>query len=190
MRKQLKPREDPKSLGGISNFTGRVKGIHIFVGNFTYVSDFIIVEDISSSIEPGLSQVVLEKPFVELTNMTHDLSLGIVGYEVYEGAHLDRDWPFNKEVMKIEEVKYGEFEKSFPNNGGKRVRYRVCPSGYYTHVKSRPPFRERKPSLGELINNHIEESTRGRNEKEEWMKKLQENTDIKNQNAALKNLET
>ncbi|GJR33580.1 hypothetical protein Tco_1209264 [Tanacetum coccineum] len=57
VRKQLEPREDPESLRGISNFTGRVRGMHIFVGNFTCVLDFIIVEDISSVIDPRLSQV-------------------------------------------------------------------------------------------------------------------------------------
>ncbi|GJU74906.1 hypothetical protein Tco_1266311 [Tanacetum coccineum] len=40
--------------------------MHIFVGNFTYVLDFMIVEDISSIIDPRLSQVVLMKPFVEI----------------------------------------------------------------------------------------------------------------------------
>ncbi|GJX89018.1 hypothetical protein Tco_0341032 [Tanacetum coccineum] len=80
MRKQLKPMEDPESLRGISNFTGRVTGMHVSVGNFTYVLDFIIVEDISSVIDPRLSQVVLGKPFVELSNMTCDLSLGIVNF--------------------------------------------------------------------------------------------------------------
>ncbi|GKC60765.1 hypothetical protein Tco_1088363 [Tanacetum coccineum] len=54
--------------------------MHIFVGNFTYVLDFVIVEDIGSAIDPRLSQVVLGKPFVELSNMTHDLSLGIVKF--------------------------------------------------------------------------------------------------------------
>ncbi|GJT45550.1 hypothetical protein Tco_0954265 [Tanacetum coccineum] len=79
-RKQLEPREDPDSIRGISNFTRRIRGMHIFVGNFTYVSDFMIVEDISSIIDPRLSQVVLGKPFVEISNMTHDLSLGIVKF--------------------------------------------------------------------------------------------------------------
>ncbi|GJV38147.1 hypothetical protein Tco_1410624 [Tanacetum coccineum] len=46
MRRKLNPREDAN--GGISNFTGRIKGMHVFVGNFTYVIDFMIVEDISS----------------------------------------------------------------------------------------------------------------------------------------------
>ncbi|GJR86778.1 hypothetical protein Tco_1179542 [Tanacetum coccineum] len=54
--------------------------MHIFVGNFTYVADFMIVEDISSIIDPRLSQVLLGKPFVEISNMTRDLSLGVVKF--------------------------------------------------------------------------------------------------------------
>ncbi|GKD35863.1 hypothetical protein Tco_1251372 [Tanacetum coccineum] len=80
MRKQLEPREDPEGIRGISNFTRRIKGMHFFVGNVTYVSDFMIVEDISSIIDPRLSQVVLGKPFVEISNMTNDLSLGVVKF--------------------------------------------------------------------------------------------------------------
>ncbi|GKD98320.1 hypothetical protein Tco_1382217 [Tanacetum coccineum] len=49
-------------------------------GNFTYVSDFMIVDDISSIIDSRLSQVVLGKPFVEISNMTHDISLGVVKF--------------------------------------------------------------------------------------------------------------
>ncbi|GJX15305.1 retrovirus-related pol polyprotein from transposon TNT 1-94 [Tanacetum coccineum] len=77
-RIKLKSREDP--YRGVINFTGRIKGMHVFVGNFTYIVDFMIVEDISSTIDPGLSQVVLEKPFIEISNMTHDLSLGVVKF--------------------------------------------------------------------------------------------------------------
>ncbi|GJX22627.1 hypothetical protein Tco_0227072, partial [Tanacetum coccineum] len=66
--------------GGVSNFTGRIKGMHVFVGNFTYIMDFMIIEDISSIIDPRLSQVVLEKPFVEISNMTHDPQEGIVRF--------------------------------------------------------------------------------------------------------------
>ncbi|GKC73658.1 hypothetical protein Tco_1119541 [Tanacetum coccineum] len=80
MRKQLEPREDPESLRGISNFTGRVRGMHVFVGNFKHVSGFVIVEDISSVIDHRLLQVVFRKPFVELSNMTYDLSLGIMKF--------------------------------------------------------------------------------------------------------------
>ncbi|GKD26317.1 hypothetical protein Tco_1232531 [Tanacetum coccineum] len=50
------------------------------VRNFTYVINFMIVEDISSIIVPRLSQVVLEKPFVEISNMTHDPPEGVVRF--------------------------------------------------------------------------------------------------------------
>ncbi|GJV92078.1 MAK10-like protein [Tanacetum coccineum] len=78
--KQLEPREDPEGIRGISNFTGRIKEMHIFLGKFTYVLDFMIVKDISSIIDHRLPQVVLGKPFVKISNMTHDLSLGVVKF--------------------------------------------------------------------------------------------------------------
>ncbi|GJS51115.1 hypothetical protein Tco_0624477 [Tanacetum coccineum] len=78
MRRKLNPREDAN--GGISNFTGRIKGMHVFIGNFTYIVDFMIFEDISSIVDPRLSQVVLGRPFVEISNMTHDLPKGVVRF--------------------------------------------------------------------------------------------------------------
>ncbi|GJT34741.1 hypothetical protein Tco_0925160 [Tanacetum coccineum] len=73
--KKLNPREDTNR--GVNNFTRRIKGMHVFVGNFTYIRDFMIIEDISSIIDPRLSQVVLGKPFVEISNMTHDPKEGV-----------------------------------------------------------------------------------------------------------------
>ncbi|GJV66545.1 hypothetical protein Tco_1482054 [Tanacetum coccineum] len=78
MRRKLDPRGDPNR--GVSNFKRRIKGMHVFVGNFTYVIDFMIIKDISSIIDPRLSQVVLGKPFVEMSNMTHDPSGGVVRF--------------------------------------------------------------------------------------------------------------
>ncbi|GKF75517.1 MAK10-like protein [Tanacetum coccineum] len=78
MKRKLNPRED--SNGGVSNFIGRIKGMHVFIGNFTYIVDFMIVEDISLIIDPRLSQIVLGKPFVEISNMTHDLPEGVVRF--------------------------------------------------------------------------------------------------------------
>nr|GEU82791.1 MAK10-like protein [Tanacetum cinerariifolium] len=51
------------------------------VENFTYVIDFMIVEDTSSIIDRlRLSQVVLGKPSVEISNMTHDPPKGAVRF--------------------------------------------------------------------------------------------------------------
>ncbi|GJT55786.1 hypothetical protein Tco_0990840 [Tanacetum coccineum] len=54
--------------------------MHVFVRNFTYVVNFMIVEDISSIIDPRLSQVVLGRPFIEISNMTHDLLEGVIRF--------------------------------------------------------------------------------------------------------------
>ncbi|GJS00229.1 hypothetical protein Tco_0316737 [Tanacetum coccineum] len=78
MRRKLDPREDAN--GGISNFTRRIKGMHVFIVNFTYVVDFMIVEYISLIIDPRLSQVLLGIPFIEISNMTHDPPEGVVRF--------------------------------------------------------------------------------------------------------------
>nr|GEV91835.1 retrotransposon Orf1 [Tanacetum cinerariifolium] len=78
MRRKLNPREN--SNRGVSNFTRRIKGMHVFVGNFTYVIDFLIVKDISSIIDPRLSQVVLGRPFVEISNMTIEPPEGVIRF--------------------------------------------------------------------------------------------------------------
>ncbi|GJT16196.1 MAK10-like protein [Tanacetum coccineum] len=75
---KLDPRENAN--GGVSNFIGRIKGMHVFVGNFTYIVDFMIIEDISSIIDPRMSQVMLGKPLVEISNMTHDPQEGVVRF--------------------------------------------------------------------------------------------------------------
>ncbi|GJZ78121.1 hypothetical protein Tco_0642793 [Tanacetum coccineum] len=78
MRRKLNPWEN--SNRGLSNFTRRIKGMLVFVGNFTYIVDFMIVEDISLIIDPRLSHVILGKPFVEISNMTHDSPKGVVRF--------------------------------------------------------------------------------------------------------------
>ncbi|GJY43603.1 hypothetical protein Tco_0431816 [Tanacetum coccineum] len=46
------------------------------------LTHFMIVEDISSIIDLRLSQVVLGKPFVEVSNMTHDSSIGVEKFTI------------------------------------------------------------------------------------------------------------
>nr|GEZ38527.1 hypothetical protein [Tanacetum cinerariifolium] len=72
-----------------------------------------------------------------------------------------------KEVKSVEEVKYGEFGRPSPFNRGNGAEYHVGPLGYYTRVDNHPPFRERRHILEELMNKHLEESTRKRAKMEE-----------------------
>ncbi|GJU74396.1 hypothetical protein Tco_1265801 [Tanacetum coccineum] len=53
-----------------------------------------------------------------------------VGCGICKGAHLNKDFPLNEEIKKVEEVKYGEAG----NNGGNR--YRMGLPGYYTRTEN------------------------------------------------------
>ncbi|GJU62218.1 hypothetical protein Tco_1244053 [Tanacetum coccineum] len=72
------PRENAN--GGVSNFIRRIKGMHVFIGKFTYIVDFMIIKYISLIIDPRMSQVVLGKPFVEISNMAHNPQEGVVRF--------------------------------------------------------------------------------------------------------------
>ncbi|GKF44064.1 hypothetical protein Tco_0130616, partial [Tanacetum coccineum] len=114
-----------------------------------------------------------------------------VGCQICEVPHLDKDCPLNEEVKQVEELRYGEFERTTPfdrNNGGK---FHVGPHGYYTKIDNRPLYGEKRQSLEELLAKHQEESSRRSTEMDGWIKKLQENVEIntKNQSVSLKNLE-
>ncbi|GJX18793.1 protein kinase-like domain, concanavalin A-like lectin/glucanase domain protein [Tanacetum coccineum] len=61
--KRLLPRRKPSNTGKICNFMGRVKGLKVFVGNFTYNCDFVVLEDTTSVIDHDLGSVVFGKLF-------------------------------------------------------------------------------------------------------------------------------
>ncbi|GJW54963.1 hypothetical protein Tco_0099048 [Tanacetum coccineum] len=65
------------------------------------------------------------------------------------------DCPLKEEVKSVEEAKYGEFGRSSPFSNG--AKYRVGPPGYYTRIDNRPSFGEKRPSLKDLMNKHLEE---------------------------------
>ncbi|GJU23269.1 hypothetical protein Tco_1156611 [Tanacetum coccineum] len=149
--------------------------------------------NIESSISSeGIAAIVnkLENLGRDMKKLKENVHAIQVGCQNYGGAHLDKGCTLKEEVKSIEEAKYGEFRRPSPFSN--RAKYRVGPPGYYTCMDNRPPVGEKRPSLEELMNKHLEETTQRRTEMEEWVKKLQENAEIntRNQAASLKNLET
>lgn len=80
VKTRLEPRKDPKYPGGVCNFVGRIKGLHVFVGDFTYITDFMIVEDMVNVIDCRLSQVVFGKPFVDESRLVYDEENGTIRF--------------------------------------------------------------------------------------------------------------
>nr|GEU94622.1 zinc finger, CCHC-type [Tanacetum cinerariifolium] len=73
-------KEEPKVAKNAGVGESEDQGNAHLCRNFTYVIDFKIVEDISSIRDPRLSQVVIGKPFVEISNMTRDPPEGVVRF--------------------------------------------------------------------------------------------------------------
>ncbi|GJU89285.1 hypothetical protein Tco_1301708 [Tanacetum coccineum] len=121
----------------------------------------------SSSNSEGIATIVrkLDNLGRDMKKLKENMHAIQVGCQNCEGAHLDKDCPLNEEVNSVEEAKYGEFGRSSPFSNG--AKYRVGLPGYYTRIDNQPPFGEKRPSLEELMNKHLEESTRKRAEMEE-----------------------
>ncbi|GJZ20831.1 hypothetical protein Tco_0557421 [Tanacetum coccineum] len=81
MSKRLEPRRKPSNLKKIYNFVRRVKRLKVFVGNFTYKCDFMLLEDATSVIDHHLGSVVFKKPFVEATGLVYDIEEGTIAFE-------------------------------------------------------------------------------------------------------------
>ncbi|GJX48042.1 hypothetical protein Tco_0273232 [Tanacetum coccineum] len=84
------------------------------------------------------------------------------------GAYLDKDRPLNEEVKGMEEVKYGEFSRPFPNN---KYDGRFNKGGY-----DQPLSGEKRPSLTEIISKNMEEASKIQAEQDKWLKKFYKST--------------
>ncbi|GJW62099.1 hypothetical protein Tco_0111434 [Tanacetum coccineum] len=123
----------------------------------------------SSSNSKGIVAIVskIDSRGQDMKKLKENVHVIQVGCQLCGGADLDKECPLNEEVKSIEEVKYGEFGCSSHFNN--EAKYHVGPPRYYTRVDNRPPFREKRPSLEELMNKHLEELRRRRDEMEEWV---------------------
>nr|GEX64131.1 MAK10-like protein [Tanacetum cinerariifolium] len=63
------------------NFVRRVRKLKVFLGNFTYEYDFMVIEDTTSVIDHYLGSVVFRKPFVEVTGLVYNKEEGTLVFE-------------------------------------------------------------------------------------------------------------
>ncbi|GKA21674.1 protein kinase-like domain, concanavalin A-like lectin/glucanase domain protein [Tanacetum coccineum] len=95
----------------ISNFVGRVKGLKVFVGNFTYECDFVMLEDTSSVIDPYLGGIVLGKPFMKETGLVYNKDEGTIMFEKEEEnitfkmpRKIERFKHIDKDILKKDNI--------------------------------------------------------------------------------------
>ncbi|GJX49831.1 hypothetical protein Tco_0276676 [Tanacetum coccineum] len=124
-----------------------------------------------SSNSEGIAAIVnkLENLGRDMKKLKENVHAIQVGCQICGGAHLDKDCPLNEEVKSVEEVKYGEFGRPFPNNNRNDGRFNR--GGY-----DQPSSGERRPSLTEIINKYMEEASKRHAEQDEWLKKFYQST--------------
>ncbi|GJU47196.1 hypothetical protein Tco_1204462 [Tanacetum coccineum] len=59
-----------------------VRDVYVFVGSFTYVTDFVVLEDIGEFIQIDRAEVVMGKPFRKITKLEYDYTKGIMSFSM------------------------------------------------------------------------------------------------------------
>ncbi|GJS31434.1 hypothetical protein Tco_0492054 [Tanacetum coccineum] len=103
MSNKLEPRRKPSNPKKNCNFVGRVKGLRVFIRNFTYECNFMVLKDTTSVIDHYLGSVVFLKPFVEATRLVYHKEEGTVMFE------RDKEWIIFKIPHKMDMFKHVDF---------------------------------------------------------------------------------
>ncbi|GKE08111.1 hypothetical protein Tco_1411662, partial [Tanacetum coccineum] len=77
----LEPRRKPSNPKKNCIFVGRVRRLKVFIENFTYEYNFMVLEDTTSVIDHYLRSVVFGKPFVEATGLVYNKEEGTVVFK-------------------------------------------------------------------------------------------------------------
>ncbi|GJV28858.1 hypothetical protein Tco_1385306 [Tanacetum coccineum] len=60
------------------NLVAIVRAVYVFVGSFTYITDFKILEEIREFILGDMAEVVMGKPFRKVTKLEYDCAKGLM----------------------------------------------------------------------------------------------------------------
>ncbi|GKB23721.1 putative reverse transcriptase domain-containing protein, partial [Tanacetum coccineum] len=70
--------EGLESMG--RNLVAIVRDVYVFVGSFTYVTDFVVLEDIWEFIVSEIADVVMGRPFRAITQLEYDCVKGLISF--------------------------------------------------------------------------------------------------------------
>ncbi|GJR37380.1 hypothetical protein Tco_1213064 [Tanacetum coccineum] len=93
-------------------------------------------------------------------------------------------------IKSMEDVKYGEYGRPFPNNNRNVGRFNRGVARYNSH--DQPSSGKRKPSISEIINKYMEEAAKKHAKQDEWLRKFYQitKTNRENHDKIIQSLET
>ncbi|GJU52858.1 hypothetical protein Tco_1226572 [Tanacetum coccineum] len=70
-----------KGLEGTGkNLVAIVKDVYVFVGSFTYIANFVVLEDIGEFIMSDMAEVLMGRPFKKITKLKYDVAKGLLSF--------------------------------------------------------------------------------------------------------------
>ncbi|GJR64641.1 hypothetical protein Tco_0010706 [Tanacetum coccineum] len=76
--------------GTRKNLVAVVKDVYVFVGSFTYIMDFFLLEDIGEFIMSNMAEVLMGRPFRKITKLKYDVAKGLVSFTKIFNAYTYR----------------------------------------------------------------------------------------------------
>ncbi|GJT96800.1 putative reverse transcriptase domain-containing protein [Tanacetum coccineum] len=159
MNKGLESRQKPSNPSKNINFVGRVRDLKVFIGNFTYECNFMILEDTTSIIDHHLGEVVFGKPFVRKTGLVYDPEEGMVTFEK-DNKKITFKMPHKMEAFNFKDVNTNSIQPFVLENNDDRGK-----TYYSDSLTLGPEYREdesyvdihpKATTLGEAIGDDIE----------------------------------
>ncbi|GJR57847.1 hypothetical protein Tco_1500009 [Tanacetum coccineum] len=62
------------------NLVAVVKDVYVFVGSFTHITDFFMLEDIGEFIMSNMAEVLMGRPFRNITKLNYNVAKGLVSF--------------------------------------------------------------------------------------------------------------
>ncbi|GKB71969.1 hypothetical protein Tco_0933381 [Tanacetum coccineum] len=66
--------------GTRKNLVAIVRDVYVFVGSFTYITDFVVLEDIGEFIMSDMAEVLMGRPFRKITKLKYDVAKRLVSF--------------------------------------------------------------------------------------------------------------
>ncbi|GKC88842.1 hypothetical protein Tco_1149491 [Tanacetum coccineum] len=99
------------------------------------VSQSALISSVIDFNQQGITAIVskLDSLGQDINKLKENVHAIQVGCQTCGGAHLDKECPLNEEVKILEEVKYGEYGRPFPNYSQNNERFNRRVAGYGSH---------------------------------------------------------
>ncbi|GJV38784.1 hypothetical protein Tco_1417224 [Tanacetum coccineum] len=62
------------------NLVAIVKDVYVFVSSFTYITDFVVLEEIGEFIMSDMAEVLMGRPFRKTTKLKYEVAKGLVSF--------------------------------------------------------------------------------------------------------------